>query len=109
MVGLDPFVISLVMKPCCHDSQRPFGQLLKLECGCLDSMQMEGLDPFVISLVMKPCCHDTQMPFGQLLKQCGCLDWPQMVELDPFVVITVWNPNYKSSLVINCCSRNVGV
>ena len=34
--GLDPFVISLVMKLCCHDSQRPFGQMLKVECGCLD-------------------------------------------------------------------------
>ena len=75
MVGLDPSVMSFVMKPCCHDSQRPFGQMLKVECGCLDLVQMVGLDPSIMSLVMESYCHDSQWPFGQMLKvECGCLD-----------------------------------
>ena len=75
MEGLDHFVMSLVMKPCCHDSQKPFGQLLKVECGCLDLVQMVGLDPSVMSLAMKPWWHDSQRPFGQFLKvEYGCLD-----------------------------------
>ena len=73
MEGLNPFV----MKPCCHDLQRHFDQMLKVEYGCMDLVQIGGggLDPFVISLVMKLCCHDSQRPFGQMLKvECGCLD-----------------------------------
>ncbi|KAK7857359.1 isoflavone reductase like protein pcber1 [Quercus suber] len=82
-MGLDPSLMSPVLKPCCHDSQRLFGQMLKLECGCLDLVLMVGLDPSV----MKPCCHDLQRPFGQMLKlEYGCLDVVQMVGLDPFVV-----------------------
>ena len=73
--GVDSSVTSLVMKPYYHDSQSPFVQMLKLECGCLDLMLMVGLDLALMSLVMKPCCHDLQRPFGQMLKlECGCLD-----------------------------------
>ena len=68
MEGLDPFVMSFVMKPSYRDSQRPFGQMLKLECGCLDLVQMVELDSSVMSVVMKPYCHDSQRPFGQMLK-----------------------------------------
>ena len=86
--------MSLVIKRCCHDSQRPFGQLLKVECGCLDLVQMVGFDPSVRSLAMKPCCHDSQRPFDQLLKvEYGCLDLVEIGGVDPFVVSLVWNPN----------------
>ncbi|KAK7834629.1 hypothetical protein CFP56_024632 [Quercus suber] len=64
MVGLDPSVMSLVMKPCCHDTQMPFGQLLKQACGCLDWPQMVGLDSFVLSPVFEVGVDGVTGPFA---------------------------------------------
>ena len=49
MEGLNPFV----MKPCCHDLQRHFDQMLKVEYGCMDLVQIGGGG--VGSLCNKPC------------------------------------------------------